>query len=90
MLEQFRERKLHKKRGQQRTDSTHVLAGIRRLNRLESVGETLRAALNALDAAAPDWLRAQVTPDWFEQYRLRKERAEQEELGTTIGVDGYL
>jgi transposase len=96
MLVQFREQKLLKRRGQQRTDSTHVLAAIRRLNRLECVGETVRAALNALAAAAPDWLRAQVTPDWFErygarfeQYRLPKERAEQQELATTIGVDGY-
>jgi transposase len=96
MLVQFGEQKLLKRRGRQRTDSTHVLAAIRRLNRLECVGETLRAALNALAAAAPDWLRAQVTPDWFErygarfeQYRLPKERAEQEELGIIIGADGY-
>ncbi|MHC5826392.1 MAG: hypothetical protein ACYT04_63670, partial [Nostoc sp.] len=33
-------------KGKQRTDSTHVLAAIRNLNRLESVAETLRAALN--------------------------------------------
>src|SRR5215510_12908836 len=35
-------------RGQQRTDSTHVLAAIRVMNRLELVAETLRAALNEL------------------------------------------
>jgi len=33
---------LVRKRGQQRTDSTEVLAAIRTLNRLELVGETLR------------------------------------------------
>jgi len=33
-------------RGKQRTDSTHVLAAIRSLNRLELVGETMRRALN--------------------------------------------
>jgi transposase len=33
--------------GRQRTDSTHVLARVRRLNRIDLVGETLRAALNA-------------------------------------------
>ncbi len=32
----------------QRTDSTHVLASVRMMNRLERVGETLRAALNGL------------------------------------------
>ena len=31
-----------------RTDSTHVLAAVRDLNRLELVGGTLRAALNAI------------------------------------------
>ncbi len=36
----------------QRTESTHVLGAIRELNRLELAGETLRAALEALTAAA--------------------------------------
>jgi len=44
--------------GRQRTDSTHVLARIRDLNRLELAGETVRAALEALAAAAPGWLAA--------------------------------
>jgi transposase len=48
-------------RGQQRTDSTHVLAAIRVLNRLALVADTLRAALNAVAAVAPAWLQA-VTP----------------------------
>ncbi len=43
-----------KTRTRQRTDSTHVLAAIRAVTRLECVGETLRAALNALAVAAPD------------------------------------
>jgi transposase len=37
---------LIKPRGKQRTDSTHVLAAIRVMNRLELVGETFRATLN--------------------------------------------
>jgi hypothetical protein len=37
----------------QRTDSTHVLGRIRDLNRLELAGESVRAALEALAAAAP-------------------------------------
>ncbi|MDH3603615.1 MAG: transposase, partial [Candidatus Tectomicrobia bacterium] len=48
-------RGLIKARGKQRTDSTHVLAAIRTLNRLESVLETLRAALNQLSEADPQW-----------------------------------
>jgi transposase len=45
MLEACKARGLLKARGRQRTDSTHVLAAARDLNRLELVGETLRAAL---------------------------------------------
>ncbi len=41
LIEQFRERGWIKGRGKQRTDSTHVLAAIRTLNRLECVGETI-------------------------------------------------
>jgi transposase len=96
MLQRFKGLNLLKARGRQRTDSTHVLAAVRKLNRLERVGETLRAALNALAVAAPDWLRKQVMPDWFdrygprfEQYRLPKEKAARERLAETIGADGY-
>jgi transposase len=41
--------------GCHRTDATPVLAAIRVLNRLERVGETLRAALNTLAVVAPAW-----------------------------------
>lgn len=47
--------------GWQRTNSTIVLAQIRSLHRLELACETLRAALEAIAACAPDWLR-QVAP----------------------------
>jgi transposase len=42
-------------RGRQRTDATQVLASMRILNRLERVGETLRATLNSLAVVAPAW-----------------------------------
>src|SRR5215216_1699142 len=45
LLDACQVRGLLKARGRQRTDATHVLASIRTLNRLELVGETLRAAL---------------------------------------------
>src|SRR3954468_7047570 len=62
MLDVAHEAGLIKARGRQRTDSTHVLAAVRALNRLELVAETLRAALNAIAGVAPDWLRALAPP----------------------------
>ncbi len=73
MLERFKAKGYLEARGKQRTDSTHVLSAVRQLNRLESVGETLRAALNSLAMAAPEWLREQVTTEWFERYGRRVE-----------------
>ena len=58
LLERPKSEGLVKARRRQRTDSTHVLAAVRTLNRLERVGETLRAALNRLATPAPDWLQA--------------------------------
>ena len=42
MLTRFKEKGLLKGRGKQRTDSTHILAAVRSLNRLELVGRTLQ------------------------------------------------
>ena len=50
-----RERGLLKERGTQRTDATHIVAAGRALKRLESVGETLHAALHVLADIAPVW-----------------------------------
>src|SRR3954453_4559721 len=55
MLDVAHDAGLLKARGRQRTDSTHVLAAVRALNRLELLAETLRAALNAIAGVAPDW-----------------------------------
>jgi transposase len=44
--------------GKQRTDSTHALSTVRDLNRTELAGESVRACLEALAVAAPDWLAA--------------------------------
>jgi transposase len=96
MLARFRERGLLKARGRQRTDSTHVLAAVRAVNRLESVGETMRAALNALAVAAPDWLAGHADPEWpdrygrpFEEWRLPKGEGPRKALGEEIGRDGH-
>jgi len=79
----------------QRTDSTHVVAAIRRLNRLELVGETMRRVLDDLARVAPDWLLEQISPDWFdrygariEQYRLPDKAGERAALQQQIGQDG--
>ena len=64
---------LVKARGQQRTDSTHVVAAVRLMHRLELVGETLRATLNDLAVQAPDWVRAVAQTDWYERYQRRIE-----------------
>jgi transposase len=96
LLARVRERGLLKARGRQRTDSTHILAAIRVLNRLELVGKTLRHALNSLAVVVPDWLRAQAPPEWFdrygrrmENYHLPKTAAAPEALAATIGADGH-
>ncbi len=67
-LERCQQLELLKSKGKARTDSTHILAAIRNLNRLEYVGETLRSALNALAVVVPDWLSNIVSKDWFERY----------------------
>ena len=95
MLCRFKERGWVKARGRQRTDSTHVLAAVRTLNRLELVGETLRAALNALAALEPEWLGELAPVEWFErygravdEYRLPKGVAARKEYAEVIGTDG--
>src|SRR5713101_8188150 len=95
LLERCRALGLLKARGQQRTDSTHVLAAIRVLNRLELVAETLRATLNALATVAPDWLQGLAPLAWYERYgrriedtRLPREQAQRDAYAQTVGEDG--
>lgn len=90
-----RDRGLVTARGQQRTDSTHVLAAIRSLNRLECLGETLAHTLHQLLWDAPAWARAIVPAAWwdcygprFDQFRLPDTLAEREALALAIGADG--
>jgi transposase len=96
LLERLHERGLVKARGKQRTDSTHVLAAVRTLNHLELIGETMRAALNAVATSAPEWLAQHSRPDWaerygaqVEQYRLPKGEAARRALAETMGEDGH-
>ena len=87
---------LLKARGRQRADSTHVLASIRTLNRLELVSETLRAALNELAREAPEWLQGVAPVTWYERYgrriedsRLPREASKRNAYGQSVGVDGF-
>jgi hypothetical protein len=80
----------------QRTDSTHVLGRIRDLNRLELAGESVRAALEALAAAAPGWLAGVIDVSWQEAYgqridafRLPDGKARRADLAVRYGRDGY-
>lgn len=97
LLELLREKNLLKTRGKQRTDSTHVLASIRVMNRLELVAETMRAALNELATAAPIWLTSAVSQEWFTSYsariedtRLPRGEAAREEFARQVGAEDFL
>ena len=58
--------------GKQRTGSTHVIAAVAALNRLELAGESVRAAAEALAAAHPAWLEQRVcVADWTRRYGTR-------------------
>lgn len=70
LLKRCREKEWIKAGGQQRTDATHVIAHIRMLNRLEGIGETLRAVLNEIAGIDPDWLQQWVPQDWYTRYAL--------------------
>lgn len=96
ILKQVSELGLLKGKKSQRTDSTHVLGAIRVLNRLERVAETLRAALNAIAIVAGKWLAQRSSLIWYERYGKRVENYQfpktdkaREELGNSIGDDGY-
>jgi transposase len=95
LLELCRQEGWLKEGGKQRTDSTHVLGAVRVMNRLVCVGETLRAALNALAVVVPQWLREQVPPEWYERYghriedfRWPAEEAKRAAVAQQIGADG--
>ena len=83
--------------GKQRTDSTHVVAAVAALNRLELAGESVRAALEALTAAHPDWVAQRIcVPDFARRYgtpmtswRPPVSKAKQDELAIAYARDGY-
>jgi len=96
LLARLKERGLVKAGGRARTDSTHVLARIRDLNRLELAGESVRAALEALAAAVPGWLAGVIDVSWqrvygqrIQEMRLPESAAKRAELAVQYARDGY-
>lgn len=96
LLERLAGLGLVKAGGRQRTDSAHVLGAIRELNRLELAGETLRAALEALAVAVPDWLAGAIDESWQQVYGARiddlhlpESQASRQALMVRYGADGY-
>lgn len=95
LLTRLGERGLLPARGNVRTDATHVWAAVRVLTRLVCIGETLRAALNALAGADPVWLAAQIPATWLAryswrlgEYRLPKSDAARAAQAAAWGTDG--
>jgi transposase len=97
LLERLAAEGLVKAGGRQRTDSTHVTAAVAALGRLELAGESVRAALEALAAAHPDWLEQRAcVPDLARRYgtpmtswRPPASPAQREKLAIAYARDGY-
>ena len=95
ILDWSREKGYLKEKGRQRTDSTHIVAAVASIQRIELVGQTLHRILDLLAQVAPDWLRQQARPEWYKRYRqpisdyhLPKMELERRALIETIGKDG--
>jgi transposase len=83
--------------GKQRTDSTHVIAAVAALSRLELAGEAVRAAVEVLAAAHPDWVAQRIcVAGWTRRYgtpmtswRPPASPAKRDELAIAYARDGY-
>ncbi|WP_322975474.1 transposase [Streptomyces sp. NBC_00162] len=67
-LARLKEVGLVRERTTQRTDSTHVLAAVRDLTRLELITEAVRAALEEVAGTSPHLLDELVDEDWGRHY----------------------
>ncbi|MFD7560493.1 transposase [Streptomyces sp. NPDC059835] len=68
VLARLKEAGLVRERTTQRTDSTHILAAVRDLTRLELITEAVRAALEEVAGTAPHLLDELVDEDWGRRY----------------------
>lgn len=96
LLASLVEKGLVKAGGRQRTDSTHVISAVRDLNRLELAGESVRAAVEAIVAAAPGWFeQVFAVSGWSARYgrridswRLPTAQSKRDRLAIDYGTDG--
>lgn len=96
MLARLKDAGLVKAGGRQRTDSSHVLACVRRLNRIETCGESLRAALEEIAAVSPGFVVPLLKQGWDQRYGRKVEtsrllgraNASAQLLAEQIGADG--
>lgn len=96
MLARLQEAGLVKAGGRQRTDSTHVIACVRRPSRIEACGETLRAALEGIAAISPAFVARLLREGWEQRYGrtvetsrlLGRKNACARALAEQIGADG--
>jgi transposase len=90
-LARLKEAGLVRERTTQRTDSTHVLAAVRGLTRLELVTEAVRAALEKLAGTADHALAGLVDEEWGRRYgrpmRLGKNPTRPRTRINTAGAD---
>ncbi|MGP4091375.1 transposase [Streptomyces sp. KR55] len=90
-LARLKDAGLVRERTTQRTDSTHVLAAVRDLTRLELVTEAVRAALEEVAQAAPHLLDGLVNEEWGRRYgrpvRLGKNPTRPKTRINTTGED---
>ncbi|MFC3454766.1 IS1182 family transposase, partial [Amycolatopsis speibonae] len=93
LLDRLTEEGLVTTRGKARTDSTHVLAAVAVLNRLENVFTTMQAALEQVAETASEWLGSWMSAEWQKLYgvpfSMPKSAAARAKLGGQIGVDGW-
>jgi transposase len=97
LLERLSADGLVKAGGKQRTDSTHVVAAVAALNRLELAGESVRAAVEAVTAAHPGWTAGVLhVSEWARRYGTPvtgwhppASKKKQDELAVAYARDGY-
>ena len=93
-LARLQEAGLVRERTTQRTDSTHVLAAVRDLTRLELVTEAVRAALEEVARTAGDALEGLVDDQWGRRYgrpvRLGKNPTRPKTRMNDTGADARL
>ncbi|MFF3325572.1 hypothetical protein [Streptomyces sp. NPDC002889] len=90
-LARLKDTRLVRERGTQRTDSTHVLAAVRDLTRLQLITEAVPAALEEIAGTAPHLLAGLVGDEWGRRYgrpvRLGKNPTRPKSRINTTGDD---